>query len=109
MNSLRRCAALIAAYAVALQLVLSAFTAVASLEAGFAICRGERPIPAGDVTHDLCAACVAHCAGASAPAPGAAMVRPSDAAPVDSPFAIMVALRTAARAGAHSPRGPPAG
>jgi len=47
---LRRCAALAAAYAVALQLVLSAFAAVAPLalaaEAGFAICRGGDSAPA---------------------------------------------------------------
>ena len=113
MNILRRCAALIAAYAVALQLVLSAFAAVAPLaaDAGFAICRGDNgSAPAEQSAHDPCAACLAHCAGAAA-APDretVAVAWPAEAVP-----AIMsssnAALDTARQAREHSPRAPPAG
>jgi hypothetical protein len=102
---------LIAAYAVALQLVLSAFAAVAPLapDAGPLICRGgDRNAPAEPAAHDPCGACLAHCAGAVA-APDrdtVAVTWPSGARHVSASFA------TAAPAGAmpvreQSARAPP--
>lgn len=109
MDILRRCAALIAAYAVALQMVLSAFAAAAPLAAGFAICRGDNTTaPAGDIAHDPCAACVAHCAGAAAPARDAvALTWPGGAAPAGTSSA-RSAPRTTPHV-PHSPRAPPFG
>ena len=69
---LRRCAALAAAYAVALQLVLSAFATIAPVvlaaDAGFAICRRDNSNShTGPGTQDPCGSClVAHCASAAA-------------------------------------------
>jgi hypothetical protein len=110
---MRRCGALIAAYALALQAMLSAFVApVHALTPGFEICadgagdnRGRDPGPAS------CAACLAgHCAGAAA-SPGrvavvaawpciAARVLPAPRAP---------ALQPISRHEPQSPRAPPLG
>ena len=107
MDILRRCAALIAAYAVALQMVLSAFAAAAPLAAGFAICRGDSATaPTGDIAHDPCAGCVAHCAGAGVPGRDAvALTWCAAAAPTGQSSA-----RSTQRApphAPHSPRAPP--
>jgi hypothetical protein len=107
MNVLRRCAALIAAYAVALQLVLSAFAAAAPPAAGIAICRGDSPVPAGDTAHDLCAACVAHCLSAAAPDRAAvALAWPAVAVAVGASFS-SAAWRPIPNAREHAPRAPP--
>ena len=113
MHPVRRSAALIAAYAVALQLVLSAYAAVTPLAAdpGFAICRGDnRDAPAEPAAHDPCGACLAHCAGAAA-APDRATVAVTwfaRAAPIGTSFP-GAAWRPIAHARDHSPRAPPLG
>ena len=114
-TQLRRCAALVAAYAVALQAVLSAVAVAAPFAsaagAPFAICGGDSPDnPPGPITHDPCATCLAgHCAGAAAS---------PDRVAFEAPWLLaqtaVEALRRAAilppvarRAGAHSARAPP--
>ena len=112
---LRRCAALAAAYAVALQLVLSAFAAVAPLalaaEAGFAICRGGDSAPAVPAAHDPCSACLAHCAGAAAGPQRAAspLTWPPGSTLFVHSFALAAAPSAATQARGHSPRAPPLG
>src|SRR3954454_133393 len=68
---LRRCAALIAAYAIAIQAGLSAFAVAAPLASAqgavFAICRGDSPDPPVPIPHDPCGSCLTgHCTGAAA-------------------------------------------
>ncbi|HKS60325.1 MAG TPA: hypothetical protein VJT13_01425 [Xanthobacteraceae bacterium] len=112
---LRRCAALAAAYAVALQLVLSAFAAVAPLalaaETGFTICRGGDSAPAAPPAHDPCVACLTHCAGAAAGPQRAAspLTWPLGATSFAHPFMLAAASSTVTQARAHSPRAPPLG
>jgi len=112
---LRRCAALAAAYAVALQLVLSTFAAVAPLalatEAGFAICRGDDSAPAAPAAHDPCGACLAHCAGAATGPQREAspLTWPHGAASFVHSFALAAAPSAATQARGHSPRAPPLG
>jgi hypothetical protein len=113
----RRCAALIAAYAVALQAVLSAFAVVVPLnavaEASVAICRGDNPdAPAGPVSHASCGACLAgHCAGAACNPDRVAIGAPwpSTRQPAEIPLRIMALSPAAPRHGPHSPRAPPRG
>jgi len=112
----RRCAALAAAYAVALQLVLSAFAAVAPLalatEAGFAICRGGGDTaPAAPAAHDPCSACLAHCTGGAAPPQRAAssLTWPPGATPFVHSFRLAAAPSATTQARGHSPRAPPLG
>jgi hypothetical protein len=110
---LRRCAALAAAYAVALQLVLSAFAAVAPLalatEAGFAICRGGDSAPAAPAAHDPCSACLTHCAGAGAAPQRAAspFTWPPGVTSFVQSFMRAAAPSAATQARDHSPRAPP--
>ena len=110
MDILRRSAALIAAYAVALQMVLSAFAAATPSAAGFAICRGDgAAAPAGDIAHDPCAACVAHCAGAAAPGRAAvALTWPAEAA-LAATSSSKAAPATTPYAREHFARAPPFG
>jgi hypothetical protein len=110
---LRRCAALIAAYAIALQALLSAFAIVppvALADPAFAICQPGGADPAGQRPHDPCAACLAHCAGAAAPPQRAAMVLPwpREIAATEATFR-PVALPPAPSERQHSPRAPPLG
>jgi hypothetical protein len=63
---MRRCAALIAAYALALQAIFSAFVSPSrALTAGFEICTGGADADrAHEPAHASCSACLAgHCAG----------------------------------------------
>ena len=115
MTILRRCAALAAIYAVALQLLLPAFASAAPLafaaEAGFAICRGGNPgAPAQPPEHDPCGACLAHCDAAAAVPARAAMPLnwiPGRASALSFPRA--AALSIAMQTREHAPRAPPAG
>ena len=112
MDMLRRSAALIAAYAVALQLVLSAFAAVVPFmlgaEAGFALCGGDNPgTPAQPVAHDPCSACPAHCAAAAAgPDRETVAVRWLEAA-LAATSSSNAALDTTPHARGHFARAPP--
>jgi len=113
---LRRCAALAAAYALALQLVLSAFAAVAPLalaaEAGFAICRGDDSnTPAGPAAHDPCSACLAHCSGTAAGPEREAspLAWPLGATSFVHSFTLAAAPSAATQTREHSPRAPPPG
>jgi hypothetical protein len=108
---LRRCTAIVAAYAVALQFVLSAFAVapVLSAEAGFTICRGDNP-DTHPPPHDPCAACTVHCATAADNPERVAIAAPwrlARAVSEASPH-IRAAPPAPARL-AHSPRAPPAG
>jgi len=114
---LRRCAALAAAYAVALQLVLSAFAMVAPLvlaaDAGFATCRRDNSNShTGPGTQDACGACLAgHCASAAASPDrdAVAALWPATRTHAEvSPSARALSPATP-RVAAHSPRAPPFG
>jgi hypothetical protein len=111
----RRCAALIAAYAVALQALLAAFAIpVAAAPAGVSgleLCssgetRNKDTLP----SHEACSACLAgHCANAAG-APPAALAMPAwgaFAAVVLSPPHPAALTAHSSRNEAHSPRAPP--
>jgi hypothetical protein len=110
---MRRCGALIAAYALALQAMLSAFVLpVHALTPGFEICAGGADgNRARDPASASCTGCLAgHCAGAAASPErvGTVAAWPRIAARVPP------AVRTAApqpisRHEPHSPRAPPLG
>jgi hypothetical protein len=108
---LHRCAALIAAYAIALQALLSAFAIVppvALADPAFAICQPGGADPAGQRPHDPCAACAAHCA-ASAPSQRVAIVLPWPRDIISSAASGSAALPPAPLERQHSPRAPPLG
>jgi len=114
MNPLRRCAALIAAYAVALQAVLGAFAFVAPVlagEAGTVICRSDSGTPDQPQTHDQCGACLAgHCAAAAAGPERLGIPAPWPIASMPAATLLAVAFAPPApRSQPHSPRAPPAG
>jgi hypothetical protein len=107
-----RCAALVAAYAVALQAMFSAFAPPArdTSDAASLICRsGIAGEPAQPAAHDTCLACLAgHCAGAASPHRLAvAEPWPMAGAPVGTTFRIAALPPAPSRDGAHSPRAPP--
>ena len=111
---LRRCAALVAAYAVVLQAMLAAFalpTAHAGGAAAFEICRSDRAdAPAQALPHEACVACLAGHCGATGPARTAT----AEAWPViDRPDAVGsppdAAPARVARARRQAPRAPPRG
>jgi len=111
----RRCAALIAAYAVALQALLAAFgiplAAAPASASGWELClsgetAGNGALPA----HDPCSACVAgHCAPASGvpPAAVATLVRTARAGMVASSPKLADLTTQSPRGEAHFPRAPP--
>jgi hypothetical protein len=112
----RRCAALIAAYAVALQAVLSAFAAVPAQArtAGpaFELCVSDASgRPSAPRPHETCGACLAgHCgAGASAPpaAVAAALLWPAFAIASLAPSRRVDVQTARPRDEPHSPRAPP--
>jgi hypothetical protein len=110
---MRRGAALIAAYALALQAMFSAFVLpVHGLAPGFEICAGgaddnraRDPAPAS------CFACLlGHCAGAAASADRVAVVAAWPRTAADVPPALPVAaLQPIWRHEPHAPRAPPLG
>ena len=114
---LRRCAALTAAYAVALQLVLSAFATIAPLvlaaDASFAICRRDNSNShTGPGTQDPCGACLAgHCASAAANPDRAAVavLWPATHTHAEVPLRARAVSPATRRVAAHSPRAPPFG
>lgn len=113
--SLRRCAALIAAYALALQAVLAAFAYSAPVvaEPGFVICRGDAAgTPDQPQHHDQCGACLAgHCAGVAAGPDrlAIAILWPIASGPTETPAAAIAFAPSAPRTQPNPPRAPPAG
>jgi hypothetical protein len=110
---MRRCTALIAAYALALQAMLSAFVLpVHALAPGFEICAGgASDNRARDPAPASCSACLAgHCAGAVA-SPGRVAVVAiwPRIAPGIRPALRATALQPISRHEPHSARAPPLG
>jgi hypothetical protein len=113
-SPLRRSVALVTAYAVALQVMLSAFAVAAPHVPGvasFEICRSDRAdAPSQPLPPEACPACLAaHCGAASGPdriaiAGSWPAVAPSHAVPQRD-----AAPAPAARTRPHSPRAPPLG
>jgi hypothetical protein len=112
---MRRCAALIAAYALALQAIISAFAVPVShaLAAGaaFEICRADiSGDPARPPARDSCGACLAgHCAGTAATPVRIAVAGPWPIVVVSAPTAFRAAALPplAPHGGPHAPRAPP--
>jgi hypothetical protein len=110
----RRCAALIAAYALALQAILSAFALpVHALAPSFAMCAGGADSdPAREPPHEPCSACLAgHCAGAAASPDRVAAAPPWRLHATRMPAKLRAAtlLPLIERREPHSPRAPPLG
>jgi hypothetical protein len=110
---MRRCGALIAAYALALQAMLSVFVLpVHALAPGFEICAGgANDDRARDPAAASCSACLAgHCAGAAASPGRIAVVEPWPRIAAGVPPAVRAtALQPMPRHEPHSPRAPPLG
>src|SRR3954466_8970075 len=111
---LRRCAALAAAYAVALQGLLASFALVLPAGAAapaFAICRSapDSP-PQAPLSHNACLACLAgHCSGSAADDPRVALAIfvPIAIGLSKGPVAPLHAAPFAPRTFQHAPRAPP--
>jgi len=110
---MRRCAAVIAAYALALQAMFSAFAVPAphGIVPAFERCAadGDR---AREPAHQSCSACLAgHCAGAAASPLRIAVILswPVTATSVPAALAAAALQPLSQRHGPHSPRAPPLG
>ena len=109
---IRRCAVLVAAYAVALQAVFSAFAPPMHRPgaAAFELCRSDRADrPVQPLAHDACPACLAGHCGATGPDRIAVelawpVLDRSDAVREPNMASVPVA-----RTGPHAPRAPPLG
>ena len=113
-RTLRRCAALAAAYAVALQLMLSAFAALTPVAASgveaAAICRGGEPVPLQPASHDACTACLAGHCGGPALVPGRVAVRvPQPVAMPPAEIAPRAITHVTQARQQHAARAPPLG
>jgi hypothetical protein len=110
---MRRCAALIAAYALALQALLSAFASPAAhaLIPAVEICQaGIDADRAGEPAHGSCSACLAgHCASAATGPLRIASTEPRRRTVAAAPPAARAAgtRRPAGRHEPHAPRAPP--
>lgn len=108
-----RCAAVIAAYAIALQALLSAFAIVPPLalasDPAFAICQSGGADPASQHPYDPCAACLAHCAGAAAGPQRVVAFLPWPREIVAATTVRAAALPPARAERQHAPRAPPLG
>jgi hypothetical protein len=110
---MRRCGALIAAYALALQAILSAFVPpVHALTPGFEICTGGADENrTRDPAPGSCSVCLlGHCAGV-ATSPGRIAIVPAwpHIAARTPPAVPPIALQAIWRHEPHSPRAPPLG
>jgi hypothetical protein len=113
--TIRRCAALIAAYAIALQAMLAAFLVPSTptvQAAAFEICRSDTDADrAREPGHARCSACLAgHCAGTATPARDAVAADwPTGAAALPMAIAALAHPPADRRHRPHAPRAPPLG